>query len=177
MKKILLFLLIIAVKPALAQYKPIDQGSTIRFTIQNFGFDVNGSFTGLRGAIDFDPENPGTAHLVVDIDAGTINTGNNLRDDHLRAESYFDVKNHPRIHFESAKIAPTNKPGILMISGKLNIKNQSKIISFPFTATPLTDGYQFKATFKINRKDFSVGGTSTISDELQVTLNIVTRKT
>jgi polyisoprenoid-binding protein YceI len=158
------------------RYKPEDQGSSIQFKIKNLGFNVNGSFSGLDGNIQFDPNNLTASNFDVSIDANTVNTDNNMRDNHLRNETYFDVKNYPRIHFVSTKITTSNKTGILFIFGKLTIKNQTKEISFPFTATPSNEGYLFKGTFKINRKDFGVGGTSTISDDLEVSLNILSKK-
>lgn len=158
-----------------SQYKPVHQGSSIQFVIGNFGFDVNGSFKGIHGTINFDPQNLSNAHFDVDIDAATVNTDNSLRDGHLRGDSYFDVKNHPRIRLESTKIE-ADKTGSFVITGKLTIKNTTKDVSFPFTAAQVADGYQFKGEFKIKRKDFGVGGTSTISDELQVSLNIIAKK-
>jgi polyisoprenoid-binding protein YceI len=175
MKKLtLFFLLVITGNFAFAQYKPVDQGSALQFTIKNFGFDVTGTFKGLKGDIKFDPQNSAESNFDVTIDAGTVNTDNSLRDSHLRDNSYFDVKNYPAIHFVSTKI--TGKNGAFVISGKLTIKKQTKDISFPFTAAPSTDGYLFKGTFKINRKDFDVGGTSTISDNLEVSLSILAKK-
>jgi polyisoprenoid-binding protein YceI len=176
MKRPNLFLILVLTWSAgFAQYKPVDQGSSIQFVIGNFGFDVNGSFKGIQGTINFDPQNLATAHFDVDVDASTVNTDNSLRDSHLRGDSYFDVKNHPKIRLESIKIEAT-KPGSFMITGKLTIKNTTQNIAFPFTATPTTNGYLFKGEFKIKRKDFGVGGTSTISDELQVSLNIIAKK-
>jgi len=80
------------------------------------------------------------------------------------------VANYPRIHFLSTKI--TGKGGAFTMTGHLTIKGKSKDVSFPFTASPADDGYLFKGSFKINRKDFGVGGTSTISNELEVVLNV-----
>ncbi|MDB5122199.1 MAG: YceI family protein [Mucilaginibacter sp.] len=177
MKKTTLFILITLISGSLfAQYKPTDQGSSLQFTIKNFGFDVAGKFTGLQGDIKFDPQNPTGDNFDVSIDAATINTDNSLRDGHLRGETYFDVKNFPRIHFVSTKVVSSNKNGAYVISGKLTIKKQTRAITFPFTATPSGDGYQFKGSFKINRKDFDVGGTSTIANELEVSLDITAKK-
>ena len=177
MKKTPFILLLLAiVNFGFAQYKPVDQGSSIDFKIKNFGFNVSGSFKGLQGTIQFDPANPGTASFDVSIDANTINTDNNMRDDHLREDSYFDVKNFPRIHFVSTTVSNSNKSGVFMISGKLTIKKTTKEISFPFTATASGGGYLFKGTFKINRRDFEVGGSSTISDNLEMNLNVQARK-
>jgi len=171
MKKYFLFCLIFAAaKIASAQYKPVDKESSLKFTIGNFGFDVHGSFGGFQGSISFDPQNASAGSFDVTIDASTINTDNSLRDKHLKEDSYFDVANYPRIHFLSTKI--TGKGGAFTMNGHLTIKGKSKDISFPFTASPADDGYLFKGSFKINRKDFGVGGTSTISNELEVVLNV-----
>jgi polyisoprenoid-binding protein YceI len=173
----LLFLIIIAAPAVFAQYKPVDQANSVQFTIENFGFDVSGSFKGgLQGTIDFDPQKPEGAHFNVNIDANSINTDNSLRDDHLRGESYFDIKKYPRIQIESVKVRASTKAGSYTLLAKLTIKSTSQNILIPFTATPLTDGYQFTGTFSIKRKDFDVGGTSTISNELQVSLNIIAKK-
>jgi polyisoprenoid-binding protein YceI len=159
-----------------AQYKPVDNGSTIEFKIKNFGINTGGSFTGLQGNIIFDISHLNTANFDVSIDANTINTGIDMRDNHLRNDSYFDVKNYPRIHFVSTKVTPSTKAGILFIFGKLTIRNQTKDISFPFTATATNDGYLFKGVFNINRRDFGVGGVSIISDDLEVQLSILAKK-
>jgi polyisoprenoid-binding protein YceI len=178
MKKIILFLLIVVpVVFARAQYAPADQGSTVQFKIKNFGFNVTGSFSGLKGSINFDPNNPAGTSFDVSIDANTINTGIDARDNHLREDSYFDVKNYPQIRFVSDKVTKSSgKDGDYEVSGKLTIKNHTKDISFPFTATAADNGYLFKGQFKINRKDFDVGGSSTISNNLEVSLSVLAKK-
>jgi polyisoprenoid-binding protein YceI len=177
MKKIMLPLLIVITgNLAIAQYKPIDNGSSIQFKIKNFGINTGGSFTGLQGNIRFDINHLNDANFDVSIDANTVNTDNNMRDNHLRTDTYFDVKNYPRIHFVSTKVTPSAKTGVLFVFGKLTIKNQTKDISFPFTATATNDGYLFKGVFGINREDFGVGGTSIISNNLEVQLTILAGK-
>ena len=177
MKKIILPLLIVLTgNLSIAQYKPNDNGSSIQFKIKNFGINTGGSFSGLQGNIRFDINHLNDANFDVSIDANTVNTDNNMRDNHLRTDTYFDVKNYPRIHFVSTKVTTSNKPGVLFIFGKLTIKNQTKDISFPFTAMATNDGYLFKGAFNIDRKDFGVGGTSVISNNLEVDLSILARK-
>lgn len=176
MKKTIFLFIITACAASLAkaQYIPIDKGSTLTFKTSNFGFDVSGSFTGIKGAINFNPQNITSSCFDVTIDAATVNTDNNLRDEHLRGASYFDVKNYPVIHFLSSRIVSSGNSFIAY--GKLTIKGTTKDISIPFTATTEADDYKFKGSFKINRKDFSVGGTSTISNELEVSLNVLAKK-
>jgi len=159
-----------------AQYKPEDQGSEIKFTINNFGFGVDGKFTGLQGSIDFDPQHVAAAHFDVSVDAATINTDNSLRDSHLRNDGYFDVKNYPRIRLVSTGITPTGKAGSYQFTGQLTIRNVTKDISFPFMVSSSGDGLRFSGSFTIKRKEYDVGGASTISNELTVSLNVMAVK-
>jgi polyisoprenoid-binding protein YceI len=172
---IFLFLFAIIGKPAGAQYKPVDDSSSVHFRIKNFGFGVTGSFTGLTGTIHFDPQHPADAAFDVSVNAVTINTDNDMRDDHLRAPAYFDVKNHPLIRIVSDKVTMSGKKEIFVFTGKLTIKDHTKDISFPFSTVAVDGGWRFKGVFTINRKDFGVGGTSTISDNLEVELNVMAK--
>jgi polyisoprenoid-binding protein YceI len=61
--------------------------------------------------------------------------------------------------------------------GVITIKNVSREISFPFTHTSKDDGILFKGDFKLNRKDFGVGGNSfSLSDEVSIELSIFAKK-
>jgi len=177
MKKVILLLLVAGIsRAALAQYKLVEAGSSAKFTIKNLGFGVDGAFSGFEGFVGFDPQNPANSRFDVTIDAASVNTGNNLRDEHLRGQSYFDVKNSPKIRLQSNKITAMGKNGIYLFSGLLSIKGKSKQISFPFSATPQADGFVFKGSFKMNRGDFDIGGTSTVADELEVNINAIVGK-
>ena len=169
----LVLLSAIAVK---AQYVPVEEGSSVKFTIKNLGFNSDGSFTGLEGKIDFDPANPGKALFDVSIKATSINTDNNMRDNHLRKDSYFDVEHYPKISFVSSSVKASKKEGEYVMEGKLTIKKTTKDISFPFTAERKGEGFLFNGSFRINRKDFEVGGSSTLSNELTVTLSVLAKK-
>lgn len=173
MKNLMVFLLMTLVcKFSLAQFHPVNETSSIHFKIKNLGFTIDGSFSGLSGTIAFDLSRPAEATFDVSIDAGTVNTDNKMRDDHLRRDTYFDVKNFPRIRLYSSKISTTGKKGELLFSGYLTIKKQTKPVSFPFKVEASNSGYIFSGEFTINRRDFEIGGTSTISDMLSVSLNV-----
>jgi polyisoprenoid-binding protein YceI len=53
----------------------------------------------------------------------------------------------------------------------------TKEVKFPFTATARDGGsYLFEGSFKLNRRDFGVGGNSiSLSDEVTITLSISTK--
>lgn len=176
MKKIMILLLLIgAATTGRAQYKPVEQGSGLKFTIKNLGFGVDGSFSGFEGAINFNPQNLAVSSFDVTVSAATVNTDNNMRDEHLKGDSFFDVKNYPKIRLTSTQITNV-KSGIYLFNGQLSIKGRTKPIKFTFEVVASGDGYVFKGWFKMNRKDFGVGGTSTVSDELEVTIDVTAKK-
>jgi polyisoprenoid-binding protein YceI len=157
-------------------YIPVDDSSQVSFTIKNLGINVKGSFTGLQGNITFDATHPENSSFDVYIDAASVNTGNNARDNHLREEVFLDVKNHPHIKFVSVKVEPGKKAGTFFMQGTLTIKGISLPLSFPFTVTPTTDGYWLEGDFDTRRKPYRVGRTSTMSDKLTVSLRVLARK-
>jgi polyisoprenoid-binding protein YceI len=177
-KTILSLVFFLLVSAAFAQnYLPVDDGSTVKFAIRNFGLTVNGSFKGLKGKVSFDPTSPATAFINAAVDVATINTGNGTRDAHLKKQEYFDVIKYPRISFISTKIVSSTSAGTYLVEGNITIKGVTKKIAFPFTAVSKGDGYLLEGTFKINRRDFAVGDKSMVlSDNLTVTLSVFARK-
>jgi polyisoprenoid-binding protein YceI len=174
---VLIYTLIFWLSSSSQVLKPVDDGSSVKFKIKNFGFNtVTGTFKGINGTIKFTPENLGISSMDVTVDAKSVNTGINLRDNHLRKQEYFDVKNYPAIRFVSSKIATSSKSGTLFMFGKLTIKNVTRDISFPFTVVPQEGGFLFTGEFKINRIDFGVGESSSVSDNLTVILKVLARK-
>jgi len=158
-------------------YTPADAGSKVHFVIKNFGINTGGSFDGLAGSITFDPANLGGASFNVSVDAKSVDTDIEARDNHLRRAEYFDVEKYPKLSFRSTKITTTNKEGYLYMFGVITIKNISKEISFPFKQTSKDGGILFEGEFKLNRRDFGVGGKSfSMSDELNVELSIFAKK-
>jgi len=177
-KKVLTAIALFCVVTAFGQnYTPADDGSKVRFVIKNFGINTGGTFEGLAGTITFDPANLANASFNVTVDAKTVDTDLEARDNHLRKEEYFDVEKYPKVSFKSTKITTTNKDGYLFMFGVITIKNISKEISFPFKQTSKDGGILFDGEFKLNRLDFGVGGKSfSMSDELNVELSIFAKK-
>ncbi len=53
----------------------------------------------------------------------------------------------------------------------------SKDIQFDFIAKPIQNGYNFKAEFSVDRKEYGVGGNSmTMGDNVKVSLDVVGKK-
>ena len=152
---------------------PVGADSKVQFVIKNFGIRTNGSFKGLKGNIKFYPANPSASAFDVTVDAGTIDTDNDSRDEHLRKEEYFNAATYKTIQFKSTKVVLSKVAGRFYMYGNLTIKGVTKPVEFGFGATPKNGGYTFEGEFKINRRDFGVGGSSvSMSDNLTVSLSI-----
>jgi polyisoprenoid-binding protein YceI len=168
-------LFLLAFQYAPGQIHPVAAESAIHFSIKNFGFKVSGTMAPPEGDILFNPDDPGGSSFQVTLKSESINTDNNSRDEHLKSADYFDVKNYPLIHFVSDKVSGVGKTGAYLVTGTLTIKNRSKPVSLPFTAEKSGTGFLFTGSFKMSRKDFGIGGSSTISDELTVEIKVVAR--
>lgn len=156
------------------QYKALSDSSHVDFRIKNFGVAVSGSFKGLQGTIKFDPQHLDACSFDVSVQSSTVNTGIDMRDNHLKKEDYLSVDAYPKISFVSTKVSSSNKDGYLYLFGNLTIKSTTKQISFPFKAVPNGNGYLFTGSFTINRKDYGVGGSSiSMSDNLEVELKVL----
>lgn len=177
MKSVLsLLIVLLSTSSIYAQsYKTVDSKSEIKFTIKNFGMNAGGSLSGLKGTINFNPSNLTASSFNVSIDVNTINTGVDMRDNHLKKEEYFNAAKYPAINFVSTGI--TGDQNGYTVTGHLTIKDVTKNISFPFTAASQNDGMLFTGNFSINRKDFHVGGGSAVlSSTVDVSLKVFAQK-
>ncbi len=162
------------VETASGQMHPVEKESSIRFVIKNFGFNSNGSLASPTGDISFNPDDLSKSSFNITIKPESINTENESRDEHLRSEDYFDVKKYPQIRFVSSSIRATNNKGEYSVIGTLTMKGKSKETIIPFKAVKKGSGYLFTGSFKMNRRDFDIGGSSTLSNELTVNINVLT---
>jgi len=172
----LLAFIFFMIRPAYGQFHPVGSASSVQFTIHNFGFKVTGSLAPPEGDIRFHPDSLSTSFFHVTLKAQTINTDNSTRDNHLREEEYFDVKNYPLIRFVADNIRAGNKTGEYLATGTLTIKKTSREIQLPFTAVKNGNGWLLSGGFKMNRRDFEIGGSSTLSNELEVGIKVLANR-
>ncbi|MEP7318030.1 MAG: YceI family protein, partial [Panacibacter sp.] len=177
-KFIVIGLSLLITTAALAQnLVPVDDASAVKFSIKNFGISTSGDFKGLKGKIVFDALNTAASTFNVTVDASTIDTDINARDNHIKKEDYFDVSKYPVISFASTKITASASSGSFLITGNITIKGITKEVSFPFTVAEKNDGFIFTGNFKLNRRDFKVGGNSiSLSDNLTVSLSVYAKR-
>jgi len=136
--------------------------SQVGFTIRHFFSKVPGIFQKFSGSIVYDQANPTASSVKVSIDAASINTQNDKRDNHLRSEDFFFVEKFPTLTFESTKVTPGTESGKLKVEGNLTMRGVTKPVTLDATflgAGPSMNGEQrsgFEAIAKVNRKDFGI---------------------
>lgn len=66
---------------------------------------VRGRFRDFSGTIMFDEQDPTKSTVSVQIDSASIDTGVELRDDHLRSSEFFEAGVHHDLSFNSTTVA------------------------------------------------------------------------
>jgi len=146
--------------------------SSITFKIKNAGIGIDGSFKGFQGTVDFNPADLERSKFDVSVDAKTIDTDNNMRDNHLREDEYFGVEKHPKISMKSTSVTKVSDSKY-KATFDLTLKGKTKSVSFPFSYNKTSTGYKLNGSFEIDRRDFGVGGSSWIlSDDVKVFIDL-----
>ena len=162
-------LLLAPIAGLLASNWNLDPNYTIKFA----GSKAEGTFTGLAGALAYNPVDLGSASMRVTVDATTIKTGNSLKDRHARGESWFDVAKYPKIYFQST--AFTRVGTGYAVRGDLTLHGVKKPVTIPFQFSQQGDKGVFTGQFKVNRKDFGINGNAlgfTVGEVFDVTLRV-----
>jgi polyisoprenoid-binding protein YceI len=155
--------------------------SSIMFKVSHLGLvEVKGSFRKYQGAVTLDEGNIAKSSVTVAIEAASIDTGIEKRDEHLRTNDFFDVAKYPTINFISKKVAPAGK-GKLKVTGDLTICGITKEVVLDVTGPgkELQDPWGNirrggSATTTINRKDFGLTYNKILDNGVMVIGNKVT---
>jgi polyisoprenoid-binding protein YceI len=146
--------------------------SSVTFKIKNAGMTVDGAFEKFTSTIVYNKANPEKSSFKGTIEATSINTGINMRDNHLRKAEYFDVANYPNITFSSTSVKKLSD-NKLEVTGNLTIKKTTKSVKLVVEVKTVSGKNIFSTSIGLNRRDYGVGGSSwTLADNLTVYLEI-----
>ena len=157
--------------------------STVGFSVRHMMVSkVRGSFQKFSGEI-VTGENLEDSKVTATVDATSITTGTEQRDNHIRSADFFDVANHPTWTFVSNAVRVDD--GDLLLDGELTIKGVTRPVTLSLTAEGFgPDAYGgtragFSASTTINRADFGVdismpldGGGVVVGDKVTINLEI-----
>lgn len=142
--------------------------SEIQFQVPYMGVsELTGRFNEFAGEVDLGADKKTASSLSVQISSSSIDTGNKMRDGHLKGTDFFESQQHPYISFKSSNVTIL-KPNLYKAIGLLTIKGITKPATIEFTTTDSvkdTWGYEnkfvkFKST--LNRKDYKITWNKTL---------------
>ena len=136
---------------------------------------LEGTFNKWDATLVFTSTHASTGVLDIKIQAASVHTGSTYKDDQLRGEHCFDVKQYPYATFHSKKITQTS-PDTFDVAGTFTLLGISKPAALTFTVNRDSGGTtgRIKGVLSIDRRDFGLGGGIkfvTIADRVDITID------
>jgi polyisoprenoid-binding protein YceI len=166
-------------------YKIDPSHSSVDFGIRHMGVStVRGSFHITEGTVTFDAANPAKDSVEALIDVASVDTGMTQRDAHLKSPDFFDTAKFPTATFKSTSV--TKSGAGYDVTGDLMLHGVTKAVTLHMDApTKEIIGMDkkphrgFSASTTINRKDFGLNWSGTLSsgdavlgDDVKLTFDI-----
>jgi polyisoprenoid-binding protein YceI len=159
--------------------------SEIQFSARHMMIStVRGRFNEFSGTVEADDQNPTLATVNVQIETGSIVTGDAKRDGHLRSPDFFDVEKYPQITFKSTRVEQIDaEHGKLY--GDLTVRDITKpvVLDFEYAGQAKspwgTISAGFNAQTKISRKEWGLNwnvaletGGWLVGDEIKISIEL-----
>jgi polyisoprenoid-binding protein YceI len=119
-----------AVSPAIAQgtWNVDPSHSSVEFQVKHMGLaTVKGFFSDFEGKLEVAED--GTVSATGSVNAASLSTRNDQRDEHLRSADFFDVENYPTLTFQSKAIEQLDEE-TYRITGDLTIHGVTREVVF-----------------------------------------------
>ncbi|MEU8652831.1 YceI family protein [Streptomyces sp. NPDC048737] len=159
--------------------------STVGAVAQHLGISsVRGRFTDFTASVEIAPDDVGTSRVTAVIRAASIDTGNGVRDTHLRSADFLDADAHPEITYRSTGLT-TAGPDRWTVHGDLSLRGVVRPVDLDLaylgTGADPWGGTRaaFRATADLHREDFAItynqvvqAGIAAIGTTLKVELDI-----
>lgn len=143
-------------------YKIDPTHSSVSFKIRHLLIsNVNGSFHDFEGSLQRPNEDFTGSDVIFSVHAGSVYTGNEQRDAHLKGPDFFSADEFPLIRFASTHVEKKSVSEYIL-TGDLTIKEVTKKVDIDLEYNGETeDGHgQTKIGFdgetKLNRKEFGL---------------------
>ncbi|MFJ8106523.1 YceI family protein [Streptomyces sp. NPDC096132] len=116
---------------------------------------VKGTFATVSGGGEVGADGSATGTLT--LDAGSVDTKNAKRDEHLRGADFFDIANHPEITY-AVRSAELRSGDTVQVSGQLTVRGISRPHSLTAKLTDAgADALTLDAEFTVDRGEFGLG--------------------
>ena len=181
-----LLLLTLSTQALLAQsaetYELVPEESSIAFKVRKHGVTwVDGTFKKFEGKGQFDPQDPARTSIEVKVEAASVDTANEKRDNALRGDEYFKTSTHPHLTFRSTSVK-RGEDGSFVMEGEFTLLGVTKTIQVPVTWGEVweKDGASYRtgeSSFTIKRSEYGMTANPVmIGDEIQVSLKLTGKR-
>ncbi len=158
--------------------------SSVDFSVRHMGFaSVRGRFERFSVEIESDDRNRLT-RLEARIDAASIDTGEEQRDQHLRSDDFLAAESFPELVFRGASFDQLGS-NRYRVSGDLTIRGATKPVAFEVEVQePINDPFgnvrvAAEASGKLNRRDWGLSwnqvleaGALLVGEEVRFTIDV-----
>jgi len=154
----------------------------VEFSVKHLGMmTVRGHFLEVTAAGNINPDQPTASSVEVTIQAASIRTHNETRDNDLRSQNFLDVAQYPTITFKSTRIEAAGADHYSM-TGDLTIKGNTRPVTLnvmrygEFNDPRMGHRIAYSAETKISRKDFGLtvnmvlDGRMVVGDDVQISI-------
>jgi polyisoprenoid-binding protein YceI len=144
---------------------------------------VKGRIAGVDGAIYIDEDEPANSSVEATLDARTLDTRVDQRDQHLRSGDFLDVEKFPEIRFRSTEIQGDEQN--FRLTGDLTIRDVTRPITLDGTFEGRTkdpwggERVGFSATGKFDRRDYGLtwnvileSGGLTVGNDIKIQIDV-----
>jgi polyisoprenoid-binding protein YceI len=152
--------------------------SSVVFRVKHMNTSYSwGRFNDIAGSFTLDPVSPGQSKLQFTIKAASVDTGNAMRDTHLKNPDFFNATQYPTITFVSKSVVKSDTA--YDVTGDLTFHGVTKPISFRLT--PVGTGKDMKgkpiagieANFTLRQSDFGITKmAAAIGDDVWVNVSV-----
>ena len=145
---------------------------------------VRGRFGKLSGSVVVDDDNPRNSKIDVTVDVASIDTRQEMRDNHLRSPDFFDVAKYPTMHFVSKRIEGDTAKQFKIV-GDLTIKDRTHQVTLDASLEGLVkdpwggERAGYSVTGKLNRSDFNLlwnqmleAGGVAVGEEVKISIDV-----
>jgi len=122
---------LVAPEPTVAKTWNLDPAhSGVSFAVKHLMIaTVRGRMAVKQGVLHLDQQAPERSTVEAEVDAASIDTGVQQRDDHLRSADFLDAANHPVLRFRSTRVAPRGADAA-DVTGDLTIRGVTRPATF-----------------------------------------------
>lgn len=153
------------------------QRSMLNFQIVESGNPISGRFARWTADIRFDPANPSTARLRVQVETASATTNERRRDELLTGPDWLDSARVPVAVFEAEGFRPLGADRFEAM-GTLKLRDGTRPLTLSFTLDVAGDRARARGRGTLVRTQFGIGqgqwgGQTVVAFEVAVTFEIV----